>query len=109
MSAMQAILTILTMAIGVAAMRAFPFLLFPAGKQTPPYVNYISKVLPCATMGMLVIYCLKNVQPTHWPFGLPELIGIAVVAGVQIWRRSVLISIVVGTVLYMVLIQLIFV
>lgn len=108
MTTMQAVLTILAMAVTVALMRAFPFLLFPSGKQTPPYVNYISKVLPCATMGMLIIYCLKNVEPLRWPFGLPELIAIVVVIGVQLWKRSVLVSIVVGTVLYMVLVQLVF-
>lgn len=108
MSPVHSALTILTMAIGVALMRAFPFILFPAGRQTPPYINYISIVLPCATMGMLVIYCLRDVNPLSWPFGIPELIGIAIVVGMQLWRNSVLISIVAGTAVYMILIQVAF-
>ncbi|MGI6751513.1 MAG: branched-chain amino acid transporter permease [Anaerovoracaceae bacterium] len=108
MSPIHAILTILTMALGVALMRAFPFILFPAGRQIPPYINYISIVLPCATMGMLVIYCLRYVNPLSWPFGIPELIGIAIVVLIQLWRSSVLISIVAGTAIYMFLIQAVF-
>ncbi|NCA92972.1 branched-chain amino acid transporter AzlD [bacterium] len=109
MTPIQATVTILTMAAGVAAMRAFPFLLFPSGRQIPPYINYISRVLPCATMGMLVIYCLRNVNPLQWPFGLPEFIGIIAVVVIQLWQRSVLLSIVTGTVFYMILVQLVFV
>ena len=89
-------------------LRFLPFLLFGFQKKTPGFSGYIGRVLPYAIMGMLVVYCLKGVSLTTGPFGLPELIAVAVVAGVHLWRRSTLLSIISGTVIYMVLIQWVF-
>ena len=91
-----------------ALLRFAPFLIFRKGGKTPALVTYLGKVLPCAIMGMLVVYCLKDVSLTSAPFGLPELIGIAVVALFHIWKRNSLLSIGVGTVCYMLLVQLVF-
>ena len=91
-----------------AATRFLPFLIFGNNRETPPLVTALSKVLPCAIMGMLVVYCLKDVQLLTFPHGLPELIGIAVVAGLHIWKRNALFSIGGGTVCYMLLVQLVF-
>ena len=91
-----------------AATRFLPFLIFNEKRKTPPLVEYLGKVLPCAIMGMLVVYCLKDVSWTSAPFGLPELIGIAIVALLHIWKRNSLLSIGVGTVCYMLLVQLVF-
>ena len=82
--------------------RLCPFLFFPPGKPIPPVIQYLGKVLPPAVIGMLVIYCLKAVSITSYPYGLPEFIAVAVVI------RNNLLSIGVGTVLYMVLIQAVF-
>lgn len=100
---MNAAILIAAMAIVTMLLRFLPFLVFR--KHTPKYISYLGKVLPPAIIGMLVVYCLRDVSITAYPFGIPELIATACVVGVQIWRRSVLISIITGTVIYMVLIQ----
>ena len=74
----------------------------------PPVIQYLGKVLPPAVIGMLVIYCLKAVSITSYPYGLPEFIAVAVVILLHVWKRNNLLSIGVGTVLYMVLIQAVF-
>ena len=87
--------------------RFLPFLVFR--KETPAYISYLGKVLPPAIIGMLVIYCLKDATPLAPPFGLPELLAAACVAAVQVWKRNSLLSILTGTVLYMTLVQLVFI
>lgn len=88
--------------------RLIPFLFFPKGKEIPLMIRYLGRVLPPAVIGMLVIYCLKSVSVTSWPFGLPELIAIAVVIFLHVWKRNNLLSIGAGTVLYMFLVQAVF-
>lgn len=108
MTVPQLFITIGVVALGTIVTRFLPFILFPPNRDTPKYIVYLGRVLPSAVIGLLVIYCLKGVKPLAWPYGLPELIGIAVTAALHIWKRSLLLSIGVGTVLYMVLIQTIF-
>ena len=103
---MNAAILIAVMALTTAALRFLPFLVFT--RRTPPYVVYLGKVLPAALIGMLVIYCLKDVRVTSAPHGLPELIAGAGVALLQAWKRNSLLSILAGTLLYMVLIQAVF-
>lgn len=100
---MIAVMTLVTMAT-----RFLPFLIFGEKRKTPELVLYLGKVLPCAIMGMLVVYCLKDVSILSAPFGLPELLGIVVVTVLHLWRRNSLLSIGVGTVFYMLLVQLVF-
>ena len=90
------------------ATRFLPFLLFGGKRKTPAIITYLGKVLPCAIMGMLVVYCLKDVRPLMYPYGIPELLGIALVAILHIWKRNSLLSIGAGTVFYMLLVQLVF-
>ena len=89
-------------------LRFLPFAVFGKHKKTPDYIAYISSVLPYAIMGMLVVYCLKDVSITAATHGLPELIAGAVVVGLHLWKRNTLLSIVTGTVVYMLLIQFVF-
>ena len=103
---MNAVVLIAVMALTTAALRFLPFLVFT--KRTPPYVVYLGKVLPAALIGMLVVYCLKDTVVTAAPFGLPELLGAAGVVGLQAWKRNSLVSILGGTVFYMLLVQLVF-
>lgn len=91
-----------------AATRFVPFLIFRKKESTPAIVTYLGRVLPCAIIGMLVVYCLKDVPFLNAPFGVPELIGCAIVAVLHIWKRNSLLSIGVGTVCYMLLVQLVF-
>ena len=103
---MRAAVLVAVMAAVTMLLRFLPFLVFR--KEPPAYITYLGKVLPPAIIGMLVIYCLKDISLFARPFGLPELIAVAGVAAVQAWKRNSLISILTGTVLYMVLIRLVF-
>ena len=98
---------ILVMAAVTAALRFLPFLVFRR-RETPAFITYLGHVLPCAVMGMLVVFCFKNVSLTAVPFGIPELIASAIVVGLHAWRRNTLLSILVGTASYMLMVQLIF-
>lgn len=108
MSAAQQLVTILVVAAGTMLTRFLPFLLFPAGKPTPKYIQYLGRVLPAAVFGMLVVYCLKNVSLLAGSHGLPEAMAIAVVAALHLWKKQTLLSIAGGTVCYMLLVQLVF-
>ena len=105
---MYKIAMIAVMALVTAATRFLPFLIFGEKRKTPELVTYLGKVLPCAIMGMLVVYCLKEVSILQYPYGIPELLGIAFVAVLHLWKRNSLLSIGVGTVFYMVLVQVVF-
>ena len=83
-------------------------LLFPAGKPTPKYIQYLGSVLPAAVFGLLIVYCLKNVSLLTGSHGLPELISIAAVVALHLWKRQMLLSIAGGTVCYMLLVQFVF-
>ena len=102
---MKSALLIAVMAAVTLLLRALPFLVLR--KRTPAYISYLGRVLPPAIIGMLVIYCLKDITPAVRPFGLPELAAAACVVGMQVWRRSALISILSGTAVYMLLIRVI--
>ena len=90
-------------------LRFLPFWIFGENRQTPPIIAYLGRVLPCAIMGMLVVYCLKDVSISDAPFGIPELLGCALVVLLHIWKRSTLLSIGAGTLCYMLLVQFVFV
>lgn len=104
----RSVIIIVLVAITTLATRAIPFILFPEGKKIPKAVEYLGKVLPPAVIGMLVVYCFKSVNLISSPFGLPEFIAGITVVLLHVWKRNNLLSIGVGTVLYMVLVQTIF-
>jgi len=102
-------LTVLAVALGAMMTRFPPFILFPEGKQPPQVITYLGNVLPPVMMGLLVVYCLKSVPVLTSPHGLPELISIAFIVVIHLWRKNVLLSIGCGTALYMFLVQAVFV
>ena len=104
MSSAYVIAMIAVMAAVTMALRFLPFMIF-GERKTPAYVDFLGKYLPYAIMGMLVVYCLKGMSFTSAPFGIPEIIAVAVTAGLHIWKRNTLVSIICGTVCYMILIQ----
>ncbi|MBO7739619.1 MAG: branched-chain amino acid transporter permease [Oscillospiraceae bacterium] len=108
MTVTQQLITIAVVALGTMLTRFLPFLIFPEGKPTPKYIQYIGKALPPAVFGLLVVYCLKNVTLLSGSHGLPELIAIAVVVLLHLWKRQMLLSIAAGTVCYILLVQLVF-
>lgn len=108
MTTVQQLITILMISLGTMFMRFLPFLVFPAGKETPPYIRYLGKVLPGAVFGMLVVFCLKNVSLLAGSHGIPELIGIAVTVGLHLWKKQMILSMAGGTIVYMLLVQFVF-
>lgn len=105
----QALGIVLAVTLGTVITRFLPFALFPDSRPVPKIVEYLGRTLPAAMMGLLVVYCLRNVDITAAPHGLPELIALAVVTGLHLWKGNVLLSIGVGTAVYMVLVQAVFV
>ena len=104
----HSIALIAVMALVTAALRFLPFLIFPAGKKTPRILDYLGAVLPGATMGMLVVYCFKTTTVLSYPFAAPELIASAVVVITYLVFKKTLLSVGLGTVLYMILVQVVF-
>ena len=88
--------------------RFLPFLIFKEDRKMPGFVQYIGKYLPSAVFGMLVVYCLKNVDVLEGNHGLPELIAILVTGTLHVWKRQMLLSIAGGTVCYMLLVRFVF-
>lgn len=108
MTVSQQVITIAMVVLGTMITRFLPFLVFPAGKETPKFVQYLGKYLPGAVFGLLVVYCLKNVNILTGSHGLPELISIIIVIGLHIWKKQMLLSIAGGTICYMLLVQFVF-
>ncbi len=104
----RAAILIAVSAIVTALLRFLPFLFLGGKRKTPEFITYLGKVLPFAIIGMLVVYCLRGITPLVWPHGLPELLAVAAVVLLHLWRRNTLISIAGGTVCYMILIQFVF-
>ena len=108
MTVTQQIIMVAVVVFATLLTRYLPFVVFPAGKPTPKYISYLGTVLPSAVFGLLVVYCLKDVSILAGSHGLPELIAIAVVVAIHLWKRQMLLSIAGGTVCYMLLVQFVF-
>ena len=104
----QALLIVLVAAGVTVLLRFLPFFVFGGGKETPELISYLGRVLPFAIMGMLVVFCLKNVSVVGAPYGAPEAIACLVTVAIHLWRKNTLLSIVTGTVCYMMLVQMVF-
>lgn len=109
MTLFQQIITIAMCTLGTMATRFLPFFVFSEKKETPAYIQYIGKYLPSAVFGMLVIYCLKNVEFIGGNHGAPELISILFTIILHKWKKQMLISIAGGTVCYMLLVHFVFI
>ena len=108
MNIWQQIVIIGIVVFGTMLTRFLPFLIFGRKKEAPKYIQYLGKVLPAAVFGLLVVYCLKDVNLFTGSHGLPEAIAILVVVLLHVWKRQMLLSIAGGTVCYMVFLQLFF-
>lgn len=101
-------ITIFIIALVTILIRFLPFIIFANGRKTPEVVTYLGKVLPFAIIGMLVVYCLKDIDVLGSTHGLPELIASMFVIVLHVWKKNILLSILLGTILYMVLVQVVF-
>lgn len=108
MNSLYAFIMVFIIALVTAALRFAPFFIFSGSRPVPKFINYLGRVLPYSIMAMLVVYCLKGISFMKVPFGLPELISVALVAVLHVWKRNTLLSIICGTVCYMALIQFLF-
>ena len=108
MPKIYAIAMIAVIALVTAALRFLPFFIFRGNRTTPKYVEYLGKVLPYAIMGMLVVYCLKGISFTALENWVPYLVASATVVLLHLWKRNTLLSIISGTVCYMLLVQAVF-
>lgn len=107
MSTLQQVITIAILAAVTFMTRALPFLIFSRDKKTPKYIQYLGSVLPLAVFGMLVVYCLKDVEWMQGVHGIPEVLGILSTILIHVWRRQLFLSIATGTIVYMILIRVI--
>lgn len=108
MTVNQQIITIALAVLATMLTRFVPFIVFPAGKETPEYIRFLGKYLPAAVFGLLVIYCLRNVSLLGGNHGIPEFLSILLVVILHRWKRQMMLSIAAGTFCYMLLVQLVF-
>ena len=107
-SAGMSLLIIFVVALTTFGTRVVPFLIFPKGKEVPPVIRYLGRVLTPAVIGLLVVFCLRETPVRQAPHGIPEAAAVMVTAALHVWKRNNLLSIGAGTVLYMFLIQVVF-
>lgn len=104
----QEVITIGMCVLATLITRFLPFIVFSGKKETPQFIQYLGKALPAAIFALLVVYCLKDVSLLEGSRGIPEVISIALVIGLHLWKRKILLSIAGGTLCYMLLVQLVF-
>ncbi len=97
---------VLAMGLVTVLCRATPFLFFMRRKP-PAIFEYLEQSIPPMIMTILVLNSFKTLELTHAPYGLPEIGSAAVVAILQAWKRNALLSIIGGTVLYMIVIRVV--
>ena len=104
----HAMIIIAVMGLMTLATRIVPVLIFGRGEKVPDYIMYLGRVVPYTAMGLLIVYCLRDMPVLEAPHALPELISLAVVTLTYLWKRNTILSVVIGTALYMVLVQMVF-
>lgn len=104
----HAMIVIIVMGLAVLATRVVPVLIFGRGEKVPEFILYLGRVVPYTAMGLLIVYCLRDMPVLEAPHGLPEIIALAVVTASYLWKRNTILSVVVGTALYMFLVQSVF-
>ena len=105
----HALIIMLVMGGCVLLTRILPVLIFGRSAQIPEFILYLGKVIPYTAMGLLIVYCLRDVSLLSGTHGLPELIAMIVVVASYLWKRNTIVSVVLGTAVYMVLLQMVFV
>ena len=108
MNVIHSVLIVAVAAVVTSFLRFLPFIVLREGRILPPFILWLGRVLPFAIMGMLCVYCLRGVSFDAANEWIPSLVGVTAVVVLHIWRRSTLLSILGGTVCYMLLVQLAF-
>lgn len=102
----HAMMIILVMGVVTLGTRILPVLIFGRGEKVPDYILYLGRVVPYTAMGFLIVYCLRDVSLIEAPYAIPELIALALVIASYLWKRNTIFSVVVGTFIYMLLVQI---
>ena len=104
------VLIILVAAAVTFGTRLLAFVVFGGrkGGEPPKWVTYLGQVLPPAVIALLIVYCLRSIDLFAGTHGLPELLCVVVCALLHLWKRNELLSIIGSTILYMVLVQVVF-
>ena len=105
----HALIVMLVMGGCVLLTRILPVIIFGRSERVPEFILYLGKVIPYTAMGLLLVYCLRDVSILGGTHGVPELIAMAVVVASYLWKRNTIVSVVLGTAVYMVLLQMVFV
>lgn len=108
LTSFETFIIICMVTLGTMITRFLPFILLKNDRGNNRYINYLGKALPYSAIGMLVVYCLKDVEFTGSTYGLPEIISIICIAVLHYWKENTLLSIGAGTVIYMILVQFVF-
>lgn len=105
MSDLQVFIIVIVIAAITFLTRALPFALFTKTQASHPYISFLGRYLPMAIIGMLVVYCFKDISPLKPPYAVSELVATLTVLLLHLYKRNLLLSIVAGTGIYMLLIQ----
>lgn len=105
----ELLITALIIVFATVIIRFLPFIIIRKSIAERKYIRFLGDMMPYSMIALLVVYCLKEVNLIKYPYGIPELISIAIIIILHIIKRNVLISIGVGTVIYMILVQTIFI
>ena len=108
MTVSQRIITIIMVVLGTMITRFLPFIIFRSNKPAPAYIHSLGKILPSAALGMLAVYCFKDVSIFTGSHGIPELISLVLIVLIHFWKKNMLLSIASGTLCYMLLVQFVF-
>lgn len=109
LTTLEVLVVLFALVFGTLLTRLLAFVLFPENRRQPQVISFLSLTIPAAMMGLLVVFCLKSTTVLSYPYGLPELISVALIVALHLWRHNVLLSIAVGTVMYMFLVQVVFI
>ncbi|MCR5724927.1 MAG: AzlD domain-containing protein [Treponema sp.] len=102
LTVLAALLATFASGIIIFLLRAFPFLLF-SKREPPAFINFIEKYIPSMVIASLLVYCLKDVQITAFPFGIPSAAALACTIILHLWKNNAMLSIFGSTAIYMIL------
>lgn len=108
MSALEMLVMIAAGALATQVTRWAAFLAFPTPEKTPKAVTYLGTVLPATMWGLLIVYCFRTSDPLSGYHMAPELLAAAVVVALHLWKRNMSLSMIGGTLVYMLLIRTVF-
>lgn len=109
MTELQRWLMVFALASGTILTRFIPFWFFPENKAIPHWLKKLGDTLPYASLGMLVVYALKGLSVTTYPYGVSEIISLVFITIIHLYKKNTLVSIFLGLVIYLICVNIIFI